>query len=77
MDDLTPQECAVATERGWGLFYVYDQERTRWLRTALPTPFQPNGVAMVQQQLVSMARMNDSLSIKALQLMSQFNTRTQ
>lgn len=76
MTDLTPQEKAVAAERGWGLFYVYDQNRTRWLRTALPTPFVPHGVGMVQQQLMTMARSNDQLSIKTLQLMSQFNVRT-
>lgn len=76
MNDLTPQEKAVASERGWGLFYVYDQDRTRWLRSVLPVPFMPHGVTMVQQQLLTMARSNDQLSIKTLQLMSQFNART-
>ena len=78
MDDLTPQEITTANERGWGLYYVFDQKVARWSRTILPTNFDVCKHAQVAAvQVINTAKMNDQLSIKALRLMSQFNTRKQ
>jgi hypothetical protein len=78
MDDLTPNEIATARERGWGLYYVFDQKVERWSRAILPTDIEAAKHAQVAAlQVINTAKMNDQLSIKALRLMSQFNTRTQ
>lgn len=74
MDDLTPEETREAASQNWGLYFVYDMERAKWIRTVLPVTFNESaGAVQAMNHVVAQAKFNNQLSIKALRLMSQFN----
>lgn len=76
MVDLTREEKAQAATQGWGLYHVYDAVSCRWHLGVLPTEFTASkGAAQALQHVVSMAKTNNQLCIKALRLMAQFNMR--
>jgi len=75
MDDLTPQEQSEAAAQNWGLFHVYDTEKAKWLRAILPITFSEKvGAAAALNHVIAQAKFNHQLSIKALRLVSQFNS---
>jgi hypothetical protein len=75
IDDLTTQEQAEAATQNWGLFHVYDSDKTRWVRTVLPIRFGPGiGAQQALNHVVAQAKFNNPLSIKALRLIAQFNS---
>lgn len=77
MDDLTPQEKSEAAAQNWGLFHVFDAEKSRWLRTVLPVTFNETATAAnALNHVVAQAKFNNPLSIKALRLMAQYNAGT-
>lgn len=75
MFDLTKEERAEAAAQGWGLFHIYDMEKSRWHVNVLPLSFgEHNTVAKAQAHVINQARARHPLSIKALQLMAQYNS---
>lgn len=78
MHDLTKEERAEAAAQGWGLFHIYDMQRQRWHMNVLPLAIGPDSTVMgAMNHVLSQARFNHPLSIKALRLMSQFNANKQ
>lgn len=76
MLDLTKEERAEAAAQGWGLFHIYDMEKSKWHMNVLPLSFGPHTSAMkVQGYVIAQARARHPLCVKALQLMAQYNAR--
>lgn len=74
MFDLTKEERLEAAAQGWGLFQIYDLDKCRWHMNVLPLSFGPmSSPAQVQSLVINQARARHPLSVKALQLMSQYN----
>lgn len=74
MNDLTRQEREEAAQQGWGLFHVYDMEKSRWVMNVLPLEI-GNGkdATAALNHVIAQAKFNHPLSIKALQLIAKFN----
>ena len=75
MNDLTKEERAVAAAQNWGLFHIFDMDRSRWVMNVLPLQFVVSAPVMLGH-VVNQAKMGHQVSIKALQVMAQFNKGT-
>lgn len=74
MDDLTKEEQTEAARQNWGLFYIYDMDRSKVVRGVLPITFSPTvGATQALNHVVAQAKFNNPLCLKALRLMGQFN----
>jgi hypothetical protein len=74
MLDLTKEERAEAAAQGWGLFQIYDLDKCRWHMNILPLSIGSHAtVSQAQAHVINQARARHPLSVKALQLMSQYN----
>lgn len=75
MHDLTPEEVTVATKQGWGLFVIYDEQKTRWTLGVLPLVFtKTQGAVQALEFVINRAKQNDQLCIKALRAVTRFNS---
>ena len=75
MFDLTKEERAEAARQGWGLFQIFDMEKRTWHMNVLPIALGPNmSVVQVQTLVLSQARQRHPLSLKALRLISRYNS---
>ena len=68
------EERAEAAKQGWGLFQIYDLEKSRWHMNILPLSFGTHtSVVQAQTFVINQARARHPLCVKALSLMSQYN----
>ena len=74
MFDLTKEERAEAAAQGWGLFQIYDLDKCRWHMNVLPLSFGGHTAAQAQGLVINQARARHPLSMRALRLMSQYNS---
>lgn len=63
-DLLTLAEDAEAAKQGWGLHHVYEMEVRQWVIRILPPEAAPH--------VVTLARANHPLPLKALRLMTNY-----
>lgn len=67
-DLLTKEEDAIAAQQGWGLYHVYDMAVDQWVIRILPATATPH--------VVTLAKANQPLPLKALRLMTQYKGKT-
>ena len=66
-DLLTIEEDAEAAAQGWGLHHVYELELKQWVVRILPAEATPH--------VVTLARNNQVLPLKALRLMMNYTRK--
>ena len=66
-DLLTLEEDQIAAAQGWGLHHVYELELKQWVIRILP--------ATAATHVVTLARNNQALPLKALRLMTHYKGR--
>ena len=77
MDDLTPEEVALAALQGWQLCRVYHQEKRRWSVMVLPLRFGTAHLPTADAAgayVVALARSGQQLAAKALGLVMASHT---
>lgn len=67
---LSPEEAQTAEAQGWGLHHVYDLQRQRWSVMVLGMPSAANAT----RNAITRANAGDKIALKAMQLISKFNT---
>lgn len=70
-DLLSPEDTAYAQARGWKLCWVYILDAARWVVEVTPVVHPANSVADAQETVLIAARQNDSVAIRALQVVMQ------